>query len=129
MSDIKVKAVKPGLYGGAYRKVGDVFLIASKDDFSKRWMEMEDRSPVQETSQEAQKAYRENATAELDNLGNALAGNPSAAPEGPASSASNFDGMDDDALAAYYGEIIGEKPGNMKRETMIKRISDKLNAD
>lgn len=117
---MKVKATKPGVYNGAYRHVGDVFTIDAAM-FSDRWMEEEKASPVQEMSQEAQKAQRENAEFALQSLGNALAGNPSAAGD--------LDSMTDEGLEAYYEQVMGQKAGNAKRETLIKRITDKLNAD
>ncbi len=121
MSDMKVKATKPGVYGGALRKPGDVFMIDA-DQFSKRWMEEEDSAPIQAHNQEQEKAYRENAEAALTDLGNALAGNPSAAGD--------MDSMSDDSLAAYYEQVMGEKPhARAKRETLIDKITEKLNAD
>lgn len=66
---------------------------------------------------------------EFDNLGNVFVGNFLVVLEGFVLLVSNFDGMDDDVLVVYYGEIIGEKFGNMKCEMMIKCIDDKLNVD
>lgn len=124
MSDpIKVKATKPGFYDNAYRKVGDVFLVTS-DMFEEFWMEEAD-APVQEQSQEALKAQRENRESALQDLGDALAGNPSAAAP-----SAQFDSMSDADLAAYYETVLGEKPARAaKRETLIAKITDKLNAD
>lgn len=120
MSDqMKVKATKPGVYGGALRQAGDVFLV-DRDQFSKRWMEEEKASPVQSHDPEQEKAYRENAAAAIEDLGNALAGNPSAA---------GADGMSDADFAAYYEQVMGKKPGRAKRETLQKELTDKLNAD
>lgn len=117
---MKVKAIKPGVYDGAYRNVGDVFTIDAAM-FSKRWMEEEKASPVQEQSQEAKKAQRENAEASLEALGNALAGNPSAPGD--------LEAMSDDGLRAHYEMVTREKAGNAKRETLIKRLTERLNAD
>lgn len=121
MSDlIKVKATKPGVYADAYRSAGDVFMVEPKF-FSSRWMEKDAASPIQEQSQEAKKAQRENAEAAIEALGNALAGNPTAPGD--------LDAMTDDALRAHYEVVTREKAGNAKRETLIKRLTDRLNAD
>lgn len=38
--------------------------------------------------------------------------------------------MPDEVLRAHYETVMGEKPDHaMKRETMIERITDRLNAD
>lgn len=126
MSDqMKVMATKPGVYGGAYRKPGDVFTI-EPSQFSKRWMKEEDAAPVQAHNQEQEKAYRENAQAALTELGNELAGNPSAA----GSTNSGLDALSDDELRARYEDVMGEKAHhNAGRATLIARMTEKLNAD
>lgn len=123
MSDlVKVKAKKPGFVDGQYRMIGDVFEIDA-DLFSDFWLELADE-PVLDQSQEAEIARREGRQAALSNLGDALAGNPIASAGG------QFDGMSDDALAAYYETVMGEKPHHAaKRETLIAKITEKLNAD
>lgn len=48
----------------------------------------------------------------------------------PAGGAKDMAEMSDDELRAHYETVMGEKPHHaMKRETMIERITDKLNAD
>lgn len=122
MSDkIKVKATKPGFYDNGYRKVGDVFEVDA-DLFSDFWMEKESVLPVHDQSQEAKVAELGNANAAIEDLGNILAGNPVAA-------GGNMADMSDDDLRAYFAEVMGEKAGNRKRETMIAEITEKLNAD
>lgn len=119
MSDTKVMATAPGFYGEAYRKVGDVFLI-EEGDFSDLWMKKEAAAPVQSHRPEDEKAYRENATAAIEDLGNALAGNPEAAGGE----------MSDDDFATYYEQVMGKKPrAGTSRETLQKQVDDKLNAD
>ena len=122
MSDkIKVKATKPGFYDNGYRKVGDVFEVDA-DLFSDFWMEKELVLPVHDQSQEAKVAERENANAAIEDLGNILAGNPVAA-------GGNMADMSDDDLRSYFAQVMGEKAGNRKRETLIAEITEKLNAD
>lgn len=122
MSDkIKVKATKPGFYDNGYRKVGDVFEVEA-DMFTDFWMEKEPVLPVQDQSQETKVAERENAQAAIEDLGNILAGNPVAA-------GGNMADMSDDDLRSYFSQVMGEKAGNRKRETMISEITEKLNAD
>ena len=122
MSDkIKVKATKPGFYDNGYRKVGDVFEVEA-DLFSDFWMEKESVLPVHDQSQETKVAERENANAAIEDLGNILAGNPVAA-------GGNMADMSDDDLRSYFAQVMGEKAGNRKRETMIAEITEKLNAD
>lgn len=122
MSDkIKVKATKPGFYDNGYRKVGDVFEVEA-DLFSDFWMEKEPVLPVQDQSQEAKVAQRENANAAIEDLGNILAGNPVAA-------GGNMADMSDEDLRSYFAQVMGEKAGNRKRETLIAEITEKLNAD
>lgn len=108
MSDlVKVKAKKPGFVDGQYRAIGDVFEVDA-EMFSDFWMDLADE-PVQEQSQEAVAARAENA---------------GAAP------AEQFGSMSDEALAAYFETVMGEKPHHAaKRETLIAKITDKLNAD
>lgn len=122
MSDkIKVKATKPGFYDNGYRKVGDVFEVDA-DLFSDFWMEKEPVLPVHDQSQETKVAERENANAAIEDLGNILAGNPVAA-------GGNMADMSDDDLRSYFAQVMGEKAGNRKRETLIAEITEKLNAD
>lgn len=122
MSDkIKVKAAKPGFYDNGYRKLGDVFEVEA-DLFSDFWMEKESVLPVHDQSQETKVAERENANAAIEDLGNLLAGNPVAA-------GGNMADMSDYDLRAYFAEVMGEKAGNRKRETLIAEITEKLNAD
>lgn len=122
MSDkIKVKATKPGFYDNGYRKVGDVFEVDA-DLFTDFWMEKEPVLPVQDQSQEAKVAELGNANAAIEDLGNILAGNPVAA-------GGNMADMSDDDLRDYFSQVMGEKAGNRKRETMIAEITEKLNAD
>lgn len=122
MSDkIKVKATKPGFYDNGYRKVGDVFEVDA-DLFSDFWMEKESVLPVHDQSQETKVAERENANAAIEDLGNILAGNPVAA-------GGNMADMSDDDLRSYFAQVMGEKAGNRKRETLIAEITEKLNAD
>jgi len=48
----------------------------------------------------------------------------------PASEAKDMADMSDDELRAHYETVMGEKPHHaMKRETMIERVTEKLNAD
>ena len=122
MSDkIKVKAIKPGFYDNGYHKVGDVFEVEA-DLFSDFWMEKEPVLPVHDQSQETKVAERENANAAIEDLGNILAGNPVAA-------GGNMADMSDDDLRSYFAQVMGEKAGNRKRETLIAEITEKLNAD
>ena len=92
------------------------------DLFTDFWMEKEPVLPVQDQSQEAKVAERENANAAIEDLGNLLAGNPVAA-------GGNMADMSDDDLRGYFAEVMGEKAGNRKRETLIAEITEKLNAD
>lgn len=146
MAQVKVKAIKTGFYDNIVRNEGDVFLVDA-DLFSKEWMEKEAATPVLDNSQEAKKARRENAVAAIDDLGQALAGNPeagaasvsgnqdadaaTAANAAPASATGNsdLDGLSDDDLRKRYRDVIGDAAGNRKRETMIADITEKLNAD
>ena len=122
MSDkIKVKAIKPGFYDNGYRKVGDVFEV-EPDLFTDFWMEKEPVLPVHDQSQETKVAELGNANAAIEDLGNILAGNPVAA-------GGNMADMSDDDLRSYFAQVMGEKAGNRKRETMISEITEKLNAD
>lgn len=72
MSDIKVRATAPGFDGIGYRKAGDVFTV-DQAMFSDTWMAVELDTPVQDMSQEAQKAKRENAVSAVQAFGEALA--------------------------------------------------------
>ncbi|WGR61446.1 hypothetical protein E3U26_12385 [Paracoccus ferrooxidans] len=47
-----------------------------------------------------------------------------------APTAKGMDAMTDDELRAHYETVLGEKPHHaMKRETMIERVTERLNAD
>lgn len=105
---VKVTAIKRGFYANALRDAGDVFEVEPAA-FSAFWMKKA-TAPVAEVSIEAEMARREAASA-----------------AGPID---NLDDMPDEALAAHYAQVMGERPHhNLKRETLIERIAAKLNED